>query len=484
MGSFMRMGCNKRAGLVVFIFAIITILTPVYNSYANPLLLARAVLPAVLGRVIASRAITVAANDAVYLRLVQGTSAAITKSVASRSAAIGTSSFFRGATGALTWGGVGYTAGTISSAYFNKNGDYLVATSGKSLGGGKYQVAFGNDTYTIDFEPSEANPFIAKAGLIDGSSSSTTEELLAGHRYYQFQYSGKKPYIVGSITGIAQAYFQSRNGSGLSCSAPSGTACSYTFIVNSVTQGASSISVKYSYVSSYINADGDEKSATWTPASGIAIFTNPNFDPEQEIIFADYKIASDSDGFSAMEALKDIPMDLQNLATTINNLLMDAAAQPDYDGVPVEATNPVTADEIKASYPDYGSLNDFDYMYPAQNSPNSNVNITAPGYDSGANGEDTGTTPPEEYPDNGEPVLEDIPTGAKILEPIANLFPELKGMNIGSRGASCPVTTLDVFEHHYLIDSHCTLIEANKAFIQIIASIVWMIISLRIILSA
>ncbi|MCV5696554.1 hypothetical protein OFN29_30265, partial [Escherichia coli] len=88
-----------------------------------------------------------------------------------------------------------------------------------------------------------------------------------------------------------------------------------------------------------------------------------------------YKMATDDDGFSVMDGLKKVPMDLDTLAKMINNLLMDAASQPDYQGGPVSSTNPVTSNEIKVAYPNYGSLTEFDYMYPAQNSPSSDVNI-------------------------------------------------------------------------------------------------------------
>ncbi|MDM3620935.1 hypothetical protein O9421_18380, partial [Proteus mirabilis] len=67
----------------------------------------------------------------------------------------------RSSNGALTWAGVGYSFGDIYSEYFANKGDVMVATTGKSIGNGRYEVDVVGKTYITDFLPSESNPFIA-----------------------------------------------------------------------------------------------------------------------------------------------------------------------------------------------------------------------------------------------------------------------------------------------------------------------------------
>ncbi|EHO5691020.1 hypothetical protein KLQ91_004781 [Salmonella enterica] len=489
VGYYMCLGGNKRSiSVVLLLLTLLACFIPFQKVYSNPLLLARAVLPTVLGRVIASRAMKTAANDAVYLALVKNTSSAVSKSVLSKASGVAGSGFFRSASGALTWGGVGYTAGSITADYYAGKGDYLIATSGTPVGNGKYQVTFGDNVYTIDYMPTEDNPFIVSPDSLDSNSSVVVNELSSGYRWWQNTYGnqGKPPYIVGSVSGVAHAYFnQQAQNNALTCRAPDKTSCSYKLNIVSITEGTggAASSVKYTYQSSYVNSDGETITNTFTPIQGIAVFYNKNFNSDDEVVFADYKVATDNDGFSVMESLKDIPMDLDKLASMINNLLMDAAAQPDYEGIPVSSSNPVTSDEIKANYPNHGSLNDFDYMYPAQNSPSGDVNIEAPGYNQGSNA-DNNELPSFEYPDTPEPTLEEPPTANEILQPIADLFPQLSNVDIGGRNVSCPVAEFSIFDSEFRIDQQCVFIEQNRALISLICSIVWVLMAIRILLSA
>ncbi|WP_318837845.1 hypothetical protein [Providencia sp. PROV007] len=89
-----------------------------------------------------------------------------------------------------------------------------------------------------------------------------------------------------------------------------------------------------------------------------------------------------------------------------------------------------------------------------------------------------------EYPEIDEPDLEEPPTGKEILAPIENLMPFIKNIQLPSKEASCPVAEFNVFDTQYKIDSHCPLLEQNKALFQLIAGILWAFLSLRIILSA
>ncbi|WP_141770841.1 hypothetical protein [Klebsiella pneumoniae] len=76
-------------------------------------LLARSAIGGVIGRVVASRAAAVAANDAVYLTMVNNTSRAIAVNAASRSALIPSQAMLKSGANVLTWAGVGYSLGQL-----------------------------------------------------------------------------------------------------------------------------------------------------------------------------------------------------------------------------------------------------------------------------------------------------------------------------------------------------------------------------------
>ncbi|MCV5526571.1 hypothetical protein OFN18_31365, partial [Escherichia coli] len=82
--------------------------------------------------------------------------------------------------------------------------------------------------------------------------------------------------------------------------------CSYKLNILSVNEGqegAASV-VKYSYTSSYLNTDGESITTTITPIQGIQVYFNKDFDKALEVLFSDYKMATDDDGFSVMDGLK------------------------------------------------------------------------------------------------------------------------------------------------------------------------------------
>ena len=100
----MCVGRNQGFGwLIIFLL--------LFSSYAHSFLplLARSAIGGVVGRVIASRAAAVAANDAVYLTVVSNTSRSLATSAASKASSIVSSGFFKTTSNVRTWGGIGYT---------------------------------------------------------------------------------------------------------------------------------------------------------------------------------------------------------------------------------------------------------------------------------------------------------------------------------------------------------------------------------------
>lgn len=182
------------------------------------------------------------------------------------------------------------------------------------------------------------------------------------------------------------------------------------------------------------------------------------------------------------------PLTAAQLAQLFNALMISAASQADYEGIPFNSTNPITASEVNAiltelginpTYADLfakagtGDKLEFDYnISPSPNpTPNPRPN----------DGEFNGDVDMSEleYPEL-EP-----PTARQILEPFNRFFPTLKNINI-HHSAQCPKWNIDIpfIKFSYELKEHCTLIEEQRNFIESIFSVVWALVALRILLSA
>ncbi|MEG0488068.1 MAG: hypothetical protein RR575_09045 [Acinetobacter sp.] len=480
MGSYSRV---TWLSVIFFLFLI----TSFFVYSAVPLLAAGSVISTVVSRVIAQRAFQVAANDAVYLTLVNNTRAAVTKSVASKATSITTNSFFRGTAGALTWAGVGYSAGTIKPDYFNRGDKYVVATTAKPLKDGRYEVSVGNVSYIIDYMPSESNPFVALKTDVDPNYSNTIVASDIGTRgpYWRNLSGGRITY--GSAHGVALTYLNNRDWGTSLCSAPNGQKCSYSVTIDKIDISSPTAAPKiyYTLTVGYVSSNDESKSNSY--ANTTQVYYNSSYVPSGEDGKPTLQPATDKDGFAALDDLKNSELDPDLLAKMMNELLLDASSQPDYAGVPFSPSNPITKSEINKVYPNSGKLNDFDLMYPAQNSPSGNININPPSSKpesppSGSGGKvevDWG-----KYPEAVEPSLESPPTASEILAPLLDLFPFLKDFSTTRKAYACPTVSFNVFSKHTVIDSHCELIEKNKKLIQLISLIIWSFIGLKIVLKS
>ncbi|EEE3275725.1 hypothetical protein AXR31_004216 [Salmonella enterica subsp. enterica serovar Braenderup] len=486
----MRLGCNSRfSGVtVIFLYLFIT-LYPFYSYAFLPLLAARSVLSTVVSRVVVNRAMQSAANDAVYLTLVNNTRRSVTSSIMKKASSISSNSFYRGVGGALTWAGVGYTSGTISANYFSGN-DYVVATSGKSDGNGKYIVSVNGIDYVADFLPSESSPFIALVGS-DVSQGATIVEQnkLTSEMGPYFYYITSSKIAYGSSSSVAQAVLAAKD---FSSSCKGRDSCTATASIKSITTSSpvSAALVVYDLDVTFKNSKGEM--TTITTQHRFQLSFNSDYVPKEESP-TDYKVASDKDGFSALEKLKDVSLSLDEVASFINQLLLDASSQPGYDGIPFSPSNPVTGSEISKVYPDANKLNKFDWLYPSQNGVNGDININV---DNSSSNPDSKPDIPSDgvinvdlgdYPEPTEPDISNVPSASEILQPIVDLFPFLKGFDISKSmraSVSCPTASFELFDKTYHVDTQCVLFEQNRWLIQLVSSIVWAFISLRIILSA
>lgn len=199
------------------------------------------------------------------------------------------------------------------------------------------------------------------------------------------------------------------------------------------------------------------------------------------------------------------PVDYAAMALMINKLWKDAAAQSGYQGVPYDVSNPVTSTEVQAyatanptTYPTVGGLG------APIGSPGSAAVTTglAPSVPTAPNqpvvpavpANPPGTTviaPPAPTTDLGvDPNIRFVPpvapTAQSILDPILNMLPGWRTATFTANG-DCPKPNINFAPFMNLtvtMESHCNLIEQNRALISSLMSGVWLLIAALIVLAA
>lgn len=201
------------------------------------------------------------------------------------------------------------------------------------------------------------------------------------------------------------------------------------------------------------------------------------------------------DRISASERNK--PLNPQLVAAVANQLWRQAAAVPGYQGIPYPMSNPITAAEAQtwqtANASTWPTVSDFvspistadpgAYSLPVD--PKASTVTPATGANPGTS---NASTQPQinlgSDPGIGQPTLEATPTAAQILAPILGLLPDLRSFNAGTHTSVCPRSTLSLFGQTQTMESHCTLLDNNKAVIQAAMAVSWALLALFIILSA
>lgn len=188
------------------------------------------------------------------------------------------------------------------------------------------------------------------------------------------------------------------------------------------------------------------------------------------------------------------PVNPQIIADAANKYWQEAASQPGYQGLPYSYADPVTAADVQAwqqanpgSYPTVA-----DAVASPINPATGSVPVSTPG-------QVTNPTPgiptaPEGSPQLdlgldpgiGSPNLEATPTGAQILEPLTNLFPDLRNFQVPAHQAECPrpVFDLAVIGKQVQMDAHCTLSEEVRGPLYNASLLAWVLAALFIVLSA
>ncbi|QIU99970.1 hypothetical protein [Klebsiella pneumoniae] len=308
------------------------------------------------------------------------------------------------------------------------------------------------------------------AGVSSGDSADN------GRKFYVGAGSGgTKPYFSGDYPEslIYSAYrYQSSNGL-LPCNSASGCTYSAGFSVLSSSTGSSgSTTYQIQYQNSYLTSSGS--TVTVDRTASYTVLPNASYDsaitPQSADITAEQE-----------ETAKNTPLNPQRLADVANALLLDAASQSDYAGIPISSSNPlVTAQDFTAALTAVGRTQPTNAEWTTPWEDLETTSDTDTGTDTGG-GTDSGSGSETAT----EPTLDSPPDGKTILSPLLNIFPADWGnFSVGSRDAVCPVGEFEIWDKNFVIDSHCGLIEQNRELIKIIFLIVWAFSAFRRVMSA
>jgi hypothetical protein len=194
------------------------------------------------------------------------------------------------------------------------------------------------------------------------------------------------------------------------------------------------------------------------------------------------------------------PLNPAIIAGLANRAWQQAASQPGYDGLPYPQSNPVTATEAQtwtAQNPNYApTIQDFtapNPTSPSQPTPwalpqNPTSAVTTPANTPNANTTNPASSNPLQNlgadPATPAPMLEQTPTAEQIIQPLLNLFPDLKNYNPSMSVGSCPRPTLNLFGQTQTMEAHCTILEDNRAAIHAAMVLAFTLLALLIVLSA
>lgn len=186
------------------------------------------------------------------------------------------------------------------------------------------------------------------------------------------------------------------------------------------------------------------------------------------------------------------------LVKPVSNELLAAAANAAWkamaanapNALPWSATDPITPADVaewKAANPS-AVPNVGDAIAPVASPGSSAVPIAQPGATPSTG---PAATPGQgtqvdlgPNPNIGAPGLEATPTAQMIMNPILNLFPDLKNFAVPAHTGECPKGSFAALGRDYTMDSQCQLIESNRSIIEAAMLLVWAIASIFIVLRA
>lgn len=184
---------------------------------------------------------------------------------------------------------------------------------------------------------------------------------------------------------------------------------------------------------------------------------------------------------------KEVELSSRVLADIANSQWKHASSQPDYKGVPYDAKRPITPQEVdqwrQAKPEAVPKLKDF--IAPAVNPDTTKVEIPVKN-----NPNETNMTKDQLKVDLGKdpgikaPDISQTPTGVEIFAPVKNSMQGWFDFAVPAHQSQCPTGTFDFWGKTYVINAHCTLMEAKQGLISGAMIAAWAIVALFVLLGA
>ncbi|WP_235686194.1 hypothetical protein [Glaesserella parasuis] len=501
--------------------------------YSSPIAIGgRIVLTRVLGNVVARRAITsVAANDAsiVALRTMQTYRALGTVAANDARFALSTTSTLRHAKD-ISWVALALGSGVISLSDLNVEGNDKVSVafepSAVKLADGRYAIQVNGETKIVNANPSKNDPVIYqyskekkqisdelsevyKSDTLDNrykyfdelrtgeyAQSNSLEKLSEYMSQEEWGGKGEESYLSVNINGKEHQYLYFK------------TTVENRYLRHQQIGDRIHPTVRQTFTEKQLRYDFNPMLSGYTGEDTVYSFNPPKESDYQistrttTVSYINFEINPNWVGDNIqttpqeqqLGSIADLdlglytqPLTATQLAQLFNALMMSAASQADYEGIPFTSTNPITASEVNAvltelgispTYADLftkaGTGDELEFDYNVSPSPNPIPNLRP---NDGKFDEDVDMSELE-YPE-----LES-PTARQILEPLKQFFPEFQKLHIQEKGASCPTWSFDALNRTYTIDGHCTLLEKNRNLFSSVFVLIWSIIAVRRLLSA
>ncbi|URG54575.1 hypothetical protein IG605_010040 [Pectobacterium quasiaquaticum] len=410
------------------------LLCEVARAFLVPVIMAGETIGAAVLRSIISRGAAQAAVSAAERQvLANATKTALNQSVARLATGYSTPTRLQLASGAATWAFLGSEMLKIGDAIFAEQ-------------------IFGAD----------------ESGTAGISSSPDIKTVDNGRRFYiGAGKGGAAPILSGDYPErlISAAYkYRAENGF-LYC--PSGAQCTYGsgLRMNRVTPSGDGRFTQY-------EAGYDITYGGKTVSLGEIFSVHKNFGYDPAVTPVSPDITPEQQLFAQKTAL-----DAQQMADTLNALMMDAAAQPDYRGIAVTSANPlISAQDVLTAASTVGRPNPTQAEWTTPWSDLQPETLPQP------NPEPNPQPQPE--PPAVPPELDTPPDGKTVLAPIVGAFSEWENFSIGARAAQCPIAEFSVWHKNFIVDSHCGLIEKNRELIKLFCLICWGFAAFRRVMSA
>jgi hypothetical protein len=188
------------------------------------------------------------------------------------------------------------------------------------------------------------------------------------------------------------------------------------------------------------------------------------------------------------QAAKDYALNREVAAEYANRLWRDAATQPDYRGVPWNASDPVTAPDFAPHQTEHPA------DWPLTSEINQTVPTTGPSPITSPETNPNQVNPPSTAttinlgPDPGiaAPTLEQTPDN--IFKPIADLMQPWLSWQVPAHSTQCPTwqaaPSISGRTFAINISSHCTFVDQYRSLILAAAVACWIVIATFIVLSA